>query len=136
MVRTCPNKLEPKEMVKLIHKIAISILMLSNYESIEVDRRKSVISRLTKRWELYYGHCQNLLRCDKVLVFAPSDCILELLHASNLSSLPDGRSTACPMQMSLYKLFIYYRHIYYLCCLYIDFLLALRLVWLFVFCLY
>ena len=54
-----------------------------------------------------------------VLIFVPSDCYSGLLQASDLSSLPDGRSTACPIRMSLCIFLIY--NIYYLCCFCIDF---------------
>ena len=40
------------------------------------------------------------------------------LQPSDLSSLPDGRSIACPIRMSLY---IYFDMIYYLCCMCINF---------------
>ena len=75
---------------------------------------------LTKRrLVLYDGSCPNLLRSDKVLIFVPSDCKSGLLQPSDLSSLPDGRSIACPIQMSIYIFLIC--NIYHLCCTFIDF---------------
>ena len=75
---------------------------------------------LTMRRGLYDGPCPNLLRGDKVLIFVPSDCKSGLLQPSDLISLPDGRSIACPIRMSLY-LFLIYNIIYYLCYTCIDF---------------
>ena len=51
----------------------------------------------------------------------PDLCTLWLLFGtpSNLSSLPDGRSTACSIRMSLNIFLIY--NTYYLLCLWIDF---------------
>ena len=46
--------------------------------------------------------CQNLLRGDKVLIYVPSYCLSGLLQPSDLNSLPDWRSIACPTRMSLY----------------------------------
>ena len=56
----------------------------------------------TRRLGLYDGPCPNLLRGDKVLIFVPYYCQSGLLQSSFLSSLPDGRSIACPIRMSLY----------------------------------
>ena len=68
---------------------------------------------------IYDGPCPNLLRDDKVLIFVSSDCKSGLLRPSDLSSLPDGRSMACPIRMSLY-IFLPY-NIYHLCFTCIDF---------------
>ena len=68
---------------------------------------------------LYDGPCPNLLRFDKVLIFVPSACRSGLLQPSDLSSLSDGRSIACPIRMSIYIFLIC--NIYYLCCTCIDF---------------
>ena len=62
---------------------------------------------LTRLLGLYYGPCQNLLRGDKVQIFVPSDCYSGLLQPSDLTSLPDGRSIAYPVRMSLYIFLIY-----------------------------
>ena len=60
---------------------------------------------------IYDGPCPNLLRGDRVLIFVLSDCYSELLQPSDVSSLPDGRNTACLLgcHHSIYN-------IYYLCC--------------------
>ena len=63
--------------------------------------------------------CPNLFRGDKVLIFVPSDCYSGLLQPSDLSSLPDGRSIACPIRVSLYIFLLY--NIYHLCFTCIDF---------------
>ena len=55
----------------------------------------------------------------RVLILVPSDCYSGLLQPSDLISLPDGRSTACPIRMSLYIFLI--NNIYYLYCLCFDF---------------
>ena len=53
------------------------------------------------------------------LIFVPSDCYTGLLKPSDLSSFPDGLSTAYPIRMSLDIFLIC--NIYYLCCLCIHF---------------
>ena len=54
------------------------------------------------------------LRGDKVLIFVLSDCLSGLLQPSDLSSLSDGRSIACPIRMSLniYICYIIFYHLY------------------------
>ena len=52
-------------------------------------------------------HIIYLLRGDKVLIFVPSDDKSELFPPSDLSSLPDGLSTACPTRMALNIFLIY-----------------------------
>ena len=67
---------------------------------------------LAGRLGLCDGPCPNLLRGDGVLIFVPSDFWSGLLRPSDLSSLPDGRSIACPIRMSLhifcYIIFVIY----------------------------
>ena len=51
----------------------------------------SPIQTFLEHWGLYDGPCQNLLIGDRVLIFAPSNCMLGLLQPFDLSF----RSTAC-----------------------------------------
>ena len=79
-------------------------------------------------WRALSRHSQRWQGPD----LCPLWLIVGILQPSDLSSLPDGRNTACPIRMSLYiflisllpMLFVY------------RFLWPLRLVWLLVCCLY
>ena len=86
------------------------------------------------RWGLYDWPCPNLVRCDKVLIFVLSDCKSVLLQPSDMSSLPDGRSIACPIRLSLYILFEI-QYLLPMLCVY-RFLWTLCFGWLLVCCLY
>ena len=65
----------------------------------------------------YDAPCPNLLRDDKVLIFFPSDFYSGHFQP-DLSSLPDGWSSACHIRTWLYKYLIYFN----LCCIYIYFM--------------
>ena len=62
--------------------------------------------------------CSSKL-CIKISKWSLLEQSTAIPQPSDMSSLPDGRSTAGPIRMSLYIFLIY--NIYYLCCLCIDF---------------
>ena len=99
----------------LIIEMTIGVVLDPSSALYKPFLKHCTLTNITRRRGLYDGPCSNLLRGDKVLIFVPSDCYSGLLQPLDLSSLPDGRSIACPIRMwpchciyFWYKIFVTY----------------------------
>ena len=130
-VKDTPNFISSgSKIVKRLRRRQYNPLMIDRTIGLVIGRFSALYRPFLKHCTLnnkavgtiYDGHCPNLLRGDKVLIFVPSDCWSGLLQPSDLSSFPEGRSIAYPIRMSLYIFLIY--NIDYLSRTCIDFLIT------------